>query len=724
MHKIKKINKNQKFISKNDSAYLYGLMPVWKAILKIGSTGILMSFFLGLFTFADQLMLVNFMPDTLRFCFNNLFFADHNDIFIPILQDLQNQSINNKSLLHLFNQIMSQKNTKGMALKNLVLAIANTNGLGIYNSDSIVRSAVSLTVALSDIVYILPSLYSIGVSIKYSQALGRNDYRSALYIWQNAFIGTISVTLIGCIITFILIPLLTPAQATIDQISDKELQKTQLAISTVLQSNNFTNSYYLYEINNEVYEKFCFILNKNNEYTYLIKISKNDYINISNFALNTLSNSNINEVIVNNLHPISSFSIKLVNYNNHNDYENVTNIWNNYFNTVRNYSITWAEDFLYIVNAGLIIASISNLLITILRSDGAIMIATIISVVPIVLNIVLDYILIVYAQIGMDGAAVSTLCGWVMQVVWTALYIQYSKHLKTVISWSALNIKYLVIKWKMLWELCMYGGTVFLGNIGWMVTDILLTNQVTEVSDILLHNTGSEYYLSIMGAILPIANLFVVTIIGFLQFVSPIFSFNFAAKNYKRFHESFWYTTLFTFIFTFSIYFIICYIDEVIIGILSWFKITQNSANLELYSAIKLLRIWFIQIPAYTFSIGAMLSYLSSNRPGLSTIIGLIRSCILFIPILYIFSSIAINYSASLNYGLNNIQINNPYTNNAMWFFMWNVAVSYMASSILIFFLTIFYIYKYLDKSKRHIIDCFPFKLIKNHYLKKYLNEL
>ncbi|MBO6042598.1 hypothetical protein J6P52_05660 [bacterium] len=85
----------------------------------------------------------------------------------------------------------------------------------------------------------------------------------------------------------------------------------------------------------------------------------------------------------------------------------------------------------------------------------------------------------------------------------------------------------------------MYGGTVFLGNLGWMITDILLTNQVTEVSDILLHNTGSEYYLSIMGAILPIANLFVVTIIGFLQFVSPIFSFNFAAKNYKRFHESF-----------------------------------------------------------------------------------------------------------------------------------------------------------------------------------------
>ncbi|MBR4486127.1 hypothetical protein IKS57_01990 [bacterium] len=61
-----------------------------------------------------------------------------------------------------------------------------------------------------------------------------------------------------------------------------------------------------------------------------------------------------------------------------------------------------------------------------------------------------------------------------------------------------------------------------------------------------------------------------------------------------------------------------------------------------------------------------MLSYLSSNRPGLSTIIGLIRSSILFIPILYIFSSIAINDEQALNQNLTNIEIANPYSNNAM----------------------------------------------------------
>ena len=113
------VKKDAKFADVSKAQRLYGLEPIWKVTIKIGLTGLLMAFFGSLFTFADQLMLVNFMPDTLRFCFNNLFFVDHNDIFKPIIQDLQNQSINNKSLLHLYNQIISQKRWK----KNLMISI-------------------------------------------------------------------------------------------------------------------------------------------------------------------------------------------------------------------------------------------------------------------------------------------------------------------------------------------------------------------------------------------------------------------------------------------------------------------------------------------------------------------------------------------------------------------------------------------------------------------------
>ena len=171
--------KHAKFVKKTDAFYLYGVMPVWKATIKLGVTGILMSFFLGLFTFADQLMLVNFMPDTLRFCFDSLFFTNGHDVFLPILNHIHEQALNNPQIMAVYDYILSQRGTKGQSLHDLVEAIANLNGLGVYNSDSIVRSAVSLTVAISDIIYVLPSLYSIGVSVKYSQALGAQDYKKA-----------------------------------------------------------------------------------------------------------------------------------------------------------------------------------------------------------------------------------------------------------------------------------------------------------------------------------------------------------------------------------------------------------------------------------------------------------------------------------------------------------------------------------------------------------------
>ncbi|MBR4486015.1 polysaccharide biosynthesis C-terminal domain-containing protein [bacterium] len=47
--------------------------------------------------------------------------------------------------------------------------------------------------------------------------------------------------------------------------------------------------------------------------------------------------------------------------------------------------------------------------VNIIRSHGRTLLITLIMVSDTVLNIILDYILIYYAQIGMDGAAVATL---------------------------------------------------------------------------------------------------------------------------------------------------------------------------------------------------------------------------------------------------------------------------------------------------------------------------
>ena len=120
--------------------------------------------------------------------------------------------------------------------------------------------------------------------------------------------------------------------------------------------------------------------------------------------------------------------------------------------------------------------------------------------------------------------------------------------------------------------------------------------------------------------------------------------------------------------------------------------ITTTSTDLELESAVKLLKIWFIQVPTFTLPMGGILYYLASNRSGLSTWIGLIRSCILFVPILYIFSAVSMNDPSSLNAELSEAQISNPYYNNAMWFFLWSTPVAYLSANLVVLIMSACYI--------------------------------
>ena len=78
---------------------------------------------------------------------------------------------------------------------------------------------------------------------------------------------------------------------------------------------------------------------------------------------------------------------------------------------VRNYSINWGEQFMFIMGAGCTIFALATLLGVILRSDGALVMIAVITVVTVLINILFDYLLIYYAQIGMSGAAVASVLG-------------------------------------------------------------------------------------------------------------------------------------------------------------------------------------------------------------------------------------------------------------------------------------------------------------------------
>ncbi len=707
--KNRNINKDAKFATVSKSQRLYGLDPIWKVTLKVGATGFVMSFFLGLFTFVDQLMLVNFMPNTERFSFNTLFYSDPNtSIFTPLLNH-----INNNGGSNIIDTIKSQIGTDKQGLLSLITAISNVSGLTVFNSPEIVRSAVSLIGTLSIILNSIPSLFAVGTSVKYTQALGKGNRKLAAHIWQNAFIGCILTGLICFVLLLILIPTIVPIQAVTDTLTTRDFN----GLFHVALANFKEHGWTLSNVVNNHGVVTIYYTNNNHHFTYFAKVNNNQYLDLSKYQItsSTLSNN-----ILTTIAPNGSFNIDLVGKHN----ANILSVWNKYYQSVRLYSIRWAENFLYIMNAGTTIFALANLLAIIMRSDGAIIMSTTITITTVVFNIILDFIFIKIAQIGMEGAACASVIGWIIQVIWSGCFLQFSKKINSCANFVVLNKKYLSISWRTMGTLALYGLGMLIGTSIFSVSNIILVNQVSYITVKIIPQIGSEYYLSVMGAVTPIINLFFFTIFGLVRSNSAIFSYNYSAKRIDRVRQAFWWNIGIMLVAGLIILGIIGFCNPIKDGILSWFKITKNSPDYQLQTASKLIWLWLIQIPLLAFTTGGMLTYRSTNRLGTSYFVAILRSGLFNIPIIFIFMTIAINCKDSLNAGLTHEQINLPYENKAMWFFFYNVPVGRTFSSLTIFIMSVIFIYKYLPRNpRRKTYEIWPISIIAKRHFKNLFNE-
>ena len=706
------IKKSTQFSDVSKAQRLYGLEPIWKVTIKIGLTGLLVSFFGSLFTFVDQLMLVNFMPETYMFCFNNLFFHDGNGVFNEILEHLEENGGQD-----IVNSIISEEGTDKNGLLNLISAIANSMGLTIYTSAGVVRSTVSLTGALSIIINAIPSLFAVGTSVKYTQALGSADYHKAIYIWQNAFVGCVTSGLICFVILLILIPTVIPLQAVADHLSNTEIDDLYQVII-----NNFNHNHWDLSLvfNNESHPNVMIhYLKQGNDYHYYAQVLPGKYLDLNQYQLmqNGINDTNL---VTLNPNDLSTFTISIMNGNS-----SILNTWNAYYAQVRTYSILWAENFMFIMDAGCTLFALANTLSVILRSDGAIAMTTIIYVLTVIFNIILDFIFIKIVQIGMEGAATATVIGWIVQTLWYSLYLQYSNKLVSYANFKYLRPKYLNINKHIMWELILFGLSMLVGSVTFSIYNIILTNQVSVVTVAIIPQVGSEYYLSVLGAVTPIINLFFFTIFGLVRGIDPIFSYNYSAHQYGRVRQAYWWSISFIVALGLIVFGLIGFCDPIKNGILAWFQIDVNSPNYQLETASKLIWVWLMQIPIMGLATGGMFVFRSTDRLGTAYFVALLRSCLFSIPVLFIFMAVAINCKDSLNAGLTTQQMDLPQANNAMWFFFYNSPVSTACYSLTIFIMTTVFLYKYLDQEpRRRNIDLWPLNLIAKEHYQKIFDEI
>ena len=710
------VPKNAKFAKATKAERLYGLEPIWLVIVKIGATGLLMSFFGGLFTFADQLMLVNFMPNTHNFSFNSLFFLggmNGNGVFNPMLQAI---GVNGGEPI--LQHIISQTGTDKGALLNFVNAIGNTMGLTVFDSAGVVRSAVSLTAALSIVVNAIPSLFAVGTSVKYTQALGKGDYRQATFIWQNAFVGCITTGLICFCLLIILIPTVIPAQAVSDHLSEEDIY----GLFAVTEQNailHHWNLAYIFSANNGHYTETIYYNFKDGMYHYYAQVQDGKFLDLTQYQLMDAMISS-KDLISMNANHLSKFTLNIIDSNG-----SILTTWNNYYAIVRTYSVKWAEDFMFIMDAGCTLFALGTTLSVIVRSDGAIVMSMIIYVSTVIFNIILDYVFIKVAQIGMEGAATASVIGWIIQNIWYGLYIQFDTKLRSCANFLYLNKKYMYLTWKTMGELILFGLSMLIGTVTFSVFNIILMNQVSYVTVQIIPQVGGEYYLSVLGAVSPIISLFFFTIFGLVRGVDPIFSYNYSAHKNNRVKQAYWWSMSYIIVLGLIVFGLIGFCAPIRDGLLSWFQINADSPDYQLQSASKLIWIWLMQIPIMGLATGGMFVFRSTNRLGTAYVVALLRSCIYNIPLIFIFMAIAINNKDALNAGLTQQEIDLPQTNNAMWFFFYSVPVGAACYSLTIFIMTTTFIYKYLDLPQpRRYSEIWPLNAIIKHHYKGIFNEV
>lgn len=139
-----------------------------------------------------------------------------------------------------------------------------------------------------------------------------------------------------------------------------------------------------------------------------------------------------------------------------------------------------------------------------------------------VANIVFDAIFIVGFKLGVLGAAIGTIIGYLVAVIFSFIYMYKGKHNALKIHWCKPELKPIL-------KCSLNGSSDFIFNISSAVVSMVYNIQLLKY----FGQTGVNAY----GAIMYINFIFVAIFIGIAIGTAPIIGYNLGAKNHKELHN-------------------------------------------------------------------------------------------------------------------------------------------------------------------------------------------
>ncbi|MEY2924916.1 MAG: hypothetical protein RLZZ337_1464 [Bacteroidota bacterium] len=287
----------------------------------------------------------------------------------------------------------------------------------------------------------------------------------------------------------------------------------------------------------------------------------------------------------------------------------------------------FAKEYLYILLPGLPFLGWAMMSNNVIRSEGKPKVAMLTLVIPAVVNMVLDPILIYYLDMGISGAAWATTAGYFLSGGYTIWFFLSGKS-ELSITKNNLRLDAPIVR-----EISSIGSVTLLRQSMFSLLAIVLNNLLDKYGRIeyadTLGDAGGSHAIAIYGLIRGFTLFVAFPIIGIMQGLMPIVSFNFGAKKWERVKESINLSIKWTTVMSIVLFGLIAVFAEPLIGLF-----TKDAALLN--HTPRALRLVFISLPfmGLGFIGGAYFQAVGKTKPALFLTIA--RQGLFMIPLMFV----------------------------------------------------------------------------------------
>jgi len=279
-----------------------------------------------------------------------------------------------------------------------------------------------------------------------------------------------------------------------------------------------------------------------------------------------------------------------------------------------------ANEYIKIILFGSIFQCLSLVLCNIMTSLGNANMTIYATSIGAILNIILDYILVVNMGIGVKGAAIATVISQIISCIF--VFYKFRKVINNFkIKFSIKCIKEALDK-NLIQGIIAIGFSTFIVEISDAIVAVILNN--------LLYSTGGDSAIIIVGIVTKVSMFMFIAIIGISSAMQPIAAYNFGAKKFNKVKKTVSLSIEIVTITSLVFFIIINLFATKIIG----FFLQDKEI---LYSTVKALRICIFLLPLTGVYYIAIYYYQAIKEAQKSFLLSIFRQLIAFIPLAIIF---------------------------------------------------------------------------------------